>query len=135
MTPPYFAAPKAAAAAAMMLVLHHHLTLPHAYTPPQHFTTYRKSAHPLTAIFLSSPDGVAIDNENNNIDSSAEEIANQLRERALNLRREAKSAEQSLRSATERKKEVANVETDEWIDSLLGLTTSAVVATSEDTER
>lgn len=121
MMPLNFSASKAAAAALMLV---HLSLLSHAYAPPQHFTNQRKSM--TTAVFSSSSDGVAIDKENNDSNhSAAEEIAKQLREKALNLRREATSAEQSLRSATERKKEIANVQADNWIDSLLGLTPSA----------
>ena len=129
MAPLYFASSKAAAAAAMMLVVHSH-----AYAPPQHFINCRSTFHSTQVFLSSSSDGVAIDNENNDINNNAaEEIANQLLEKANNLRREAISAEQSLRSAAERKKEVTNIETDEWIDSLLGLTSSAV-ASSETSE-
>jgi len=133
MTLPYYFP---VAAVATMLVLH--LTpLSHAFTSPtrtqQHLFT-NNHLKSFTTVFLSSSssDGVAIENKNNNnnSDSNAEEIAKQLRERAYNLRREAKSAEQSLRSATERKREVENIVTDEWIDSLLGLTSSSSVITT-----
>lgn len=122
----------APSAVAMMLVLLHLTALSHAYYTPstrvQHYVI--KQLTSTTLLLSSSSEGVAIDNTSNssrNNDSSAEEIANQLRERANTLRREAKFAEQSLRSVKQRKKEVANIKTDEWIDSLLGMLTSSVV--------
>ena len=122
----------APSAVAMMLVLLHLTSLSHAYYTPstrvQHYVI--KQLTSTTLLLSSSSEGVAIDNTSNssrNNDSSAEEIANQLRERANTLRREAKFAEQSLRSVKQRKKEVANIKTDEWIDSLLGVSTSSVV--------
>jgi Zn-dependent protease len=129
MTAPYYFS-------TMLLVLN--LTLSHSYAPQrarQHlFANNNLKSTPLTTAFLSTPsDGVTIENKNNNNnDNSADEIAKQLRERAYNLRREAKSAEQSLRSAMERKKEVENIATDEWIDSLLGLTSSVITTPDED---
>ena len=105
-----------------------HLTLSLAYSPSAplvRFHSAKTRQYPLTAVLLSSSsDGVAI--ESNSSDSSADEIAKQLREKANNLRREAKTAEQSLRSSIEKKKEVANAETDEWIDSLLRLTSAII---------
>lgn len=121
----------------VLLISRHFVAVSLAYTSPTRGTSVNlnKSTIP-TVVFLStSPDGVSIGNTNNSNRNvgSAEEIAKQLRERAYNLRREAISAEQSLQKARNKRRDIENKETDEWIDILLGLSISAVQSESIDT--
>ena len=127
-----------AAATVVLLISRHFVAVSLAYTSPTRGTSVNlnKSTIPATVVFLSSSsDGMSIGNTNksNRNDGSAEEIAKQLRERAYNLRREAISAEQSLQNARNKRRDIENRETDEWIDILLGLSISAVQSDSIDT--
>jgi hypothetical protein len=126
-----------AAATVVLLISRHFVAVSLAYTSPTRGTSVNlnKSTIIPTSVFASSSsDGVAIGNTNksNRNDGSAEEIAKQLRERAYNLRREAISAEQSLQNARNKRRDIENRETDEWIDILLGLSISAVQSDSID---
>ncbi len=127
-----------AAATVVLLISRHFVAVSLAYMSPTRGTSVNlnKSTIPATVVFLSSSsDGMSIGNTNksNRNDGSAEEIAKQLRERAYNLRREAISAEQSLQNARNKRRDIENRETDEWIDILLGLSISAVQSDSIDT--
>jgi len=125
-----------AAVTVVLLISRHFVAVSLAYTSPTRGTSVNlnKSTIPTVVFLSSSSDGVSIGNTNNrnrNV-GSAEEIAKQLRERAYNLRREAISAEQSLQNARNKRRDIENRETDEWIDILLGLSISAVQSDSID---
>jgi hypothetical protein len=128
-----------AAATVVLLISRHFVAVSLAYMSPTRGTSVNLNKSTIllpTSVFVSSSsDGVSIGNTNksNRNDGSAEEIAKQLRERAYNLRREAISAEQSLQNARNKRRDIENRETDEWIDILLGLSILAVQSESIDT--
>ncbi len=126
-----------AAATVVLLISRHFVAVSLAYMSPTRGTSVNlnKSTIPTVVFLSSSSDGMAIGNTNNSNRNvgSAEEIAKQLRERAYDLRREAISAEQSLQNARNKRRDIENRETDEWIDILLGLSISAVQSDSIDT--
>ncbi|KAL7480847.1 hypothetical protein ACHAW6_006510 [Cyclotella cf. meneghiniana] len=89
----------------------------------RHFQSLKKDSSRLEfrpnflSIFLASSD--AILDSNNNGNNSAEEVAQKLRQRAQDLRREALTEERNLRNIVESKKEADKREADEWINVLL----------------